>query len=778
MKSLLPALALLSVAATAAHGQLVITEVMASSGHAAGDADDDWWELTNTGSSAVDLSGYKWDDTPEVAASASAFPAGISIQPGESIVILDEPAGNVAAWKSAWGITSSTRVLDRTQFATANPGGTDFSGLSGGGDEVNLYDAGGYVVASVAFGASTEGKSFAFHRDGTPVYTKLSKPDYQGSYGSSLNPADVGSPGDSRIHFTSAPVRFAKSSYQYTISAAKPGAAAPTFSATGLPPFLTFTAGSGGNATLSSNRPLTLADTGEYSVEITATSGGTNTIQEFEVTVINPLPSIVLNEYNGVSSENFLNGGDVATDDDGGAASVDTHFGRVQWNGGQWVEFVVVGPGPVDMRGWSIEIGTNNGIGFSRYNRLVLSSHADWEAVPSGTILTFIDRSTAQGGRDSEFAIRDNRATTGDVWSNIWIGDLAYVNAPGVAGQGGYQVVSGVVNGIAIGNNNAQFQVKNGLGQVVYGPAGEGVAPISGVNSKEILKLEGHPNFLVSPTDTASATTYGYDDSASGSTFGYPNTWTEGVETFTQVVNLLPPSEISVEQPVGTAVADGGSVAFGSLVTGANTIRTFTIRNTGFIDLTGLVITKEGANAADFTVTSRPTAPVAGPEGTTTFTVKFAPTTAGSKTAVLHIASNDEDEASYDITLTGTAFVIVTSPEISVQQPIGSELTDAKTKKSFGTVKVGKKGPAKTFTIRNTGKANLTGLALATSGKHAKDFIVTKLSKTTLAPGASTTFKVTFKPTAKGTRKAVIQLKSNDANENPFDIPLTGAGAK
>lgn len=775
MKTLLPALALLSVA-TAAHGQLVITEVMASSAHSATDANGDWWELTNTGSSAVSLDGYKWDDTPEVPATATTFPDGVTIQPGESIIILDEAAGNVAAWKTAWGLTSSTRVFDSTQFANVNVGGEDFSGLSASGDEVNLYNAGGNVVASVAFGASSAGKSFAFHRDGTPVYTKLSKLDYQGAFGSSLSPADVGSPGDARIHFTSAPVRFAKSSYQYTISAAKPGAAAPTLSATGLPPFLTFTPGSGGTATLASNRPLTLADTGEYSVEITATSGGTNTIQEFEITVLNPLPSIVLNEYNGVSSENFLNGGDVTTDEDGGAASVDTHFGRVQWNGGQWVEFVVVGPGPVDMRGWSIEIGIGNGIGFSRYNRLVLSTHADWEAVPSGTILTFIDRNTAQGGRDTEFAIRDNRATTGDIWSNIWIGDLAYVNAPVIGSQGGYQVVGGVVSGIVIGNNNTQFQVKNGLGQVVYGPAGEGVAPISGVNSKEIFKLEGHPNFLVSPTDTASATTYGYDDSASGSTFGYPNTWTEGAETVTQVVNLLPPAEISIEQPVGTEVADGGSIAFGSLATGANTTRSFTIRNTGFNDLTGLTITKDGANAADFTVTTSPVAPLAGPEGTTTFTVKFAPTTAGSKTAVLHIASNDQDEASYDITLTGTAFVNL--PEISVQQPVGSELTDAKTKKSFGTVKIGKKGPAKTFTIRNTGKANLTGLALATKGKHAKDFIVTKLSKTTLAPGTSTTFKVSFKPTAKGTRKAAIQIKSNDANENPFDIPLTGAGAK
>jgi hypothetical protein len=115
-------------------------------------------------------------------------------------------------------------------------------------------------------------------------------------------------------------------------------------------------------------------------------------------------------------------------------------------------------------------------------------------------------------------------------------------------------------------------------------------------------------------------------------------------------------------------------------------------------------------------------------------------------------------------------------PEISVQQPAGSNLTDGKSKKEFGTVKVGKKGVAKTFTIKNTGKADLTGLSVGKSGSHRSDFIVGALSKTSLAPGASATFKVTFKPKAKGTRKALLKILSNDANESPFDITVTGLG--
>lgn len=121
--------------------------------------------------------------------------------------------------------------------------------------------------------------------------------------------------------------------------------------------------------------------------------------------------------------------------------------------------------------------------------------------------------------------------------------------------------------------------------------------------------------------------------------------------------------------------------------------------------------------------------------------------------------------------------VVVTEADIAVQQPQNSNLVDGASKKSFGTVKLGKK-VSKTFYIKNTGDANLTGLGILVKGKHAKDFKVTALGATTVAPGKSTTFKVTFKPLAKGTRKASLQIKSNDKNENPFDITVTGAAVK
>ena len=92
---------------------------------------------------------------------------------------------------------------------------------------------------------------------------------------------------------------------------------------------------------------------------------------------------------------------------------------------------------------------------------------------------------------------------------------------------------------------------------------------------------------------------------------------------------------------------------FGSVEVGEDNSHTFTIRNLGAADLTGLGVTFDGADAVDFTITATPGAPVA-PGGSTTFTVKFTPTAEGERTAALHIASNDADENPFDIALTGT----------------------------------------------------------------------------------------------------------------------------
>ena len=132
------------------------------------------------------------------------------------------------------------------------------------------------------------------------------------------------------------------------------------------------------------------------------------------------------------------------------------------------------------------------------------------------------------------------------------------------------------------------------------------------------------------------------------------------------------------------------------------------------------------------------------------------------------------------VSLNGTFTIGAIAPkaaEIDIQQPVGISLTDASSKTSFGSVKVGKAGTTKTFLIKNTGTKKLSGLAISKSGKHASDFIITPLKSKNIAEGNGAKFKVTFKPKTKGIKNAILSIKSSDKDESPFTIKITGAGA-
>lgn len=118
------------------------------------------------------------------------------------------------------------------------------------------------------------------------------------------------------------------------------------------------------------------------------------------------------------------------------------------------------------------------------------------------------------------------------------------------------------------------------------------------------------------------------------------------------------------------------------------------------------------------------------------------------------------------------AFVLL--PEITVEEPEGTKVFDGGAR-DFGRQMMGLPA-SKTFTIRNTGELDLSGLEVHEDGTHSADFTVGTLGAKTLAPGASTTFTVTFTPGAGGARSAAIHIASNDPDENPFDLSLSGSG--
>ena len=113
------------------------------------------------------------------------------------------------------------------------------------------------------------------------------------------------------------------------------------------------------------------------------------------------------------------------------------------------------------------------------------------------------------------------------------------------------------------------------------------------------------------------------------------------------------------------ALTDGaGSVDFGPVATGSSsTAKTFTITNPGTADLTGLAVTKDGANPGDFTVSALSATSIPVGNGTVTFTVTFTPGASGARSAAIHLASNVTGAKNpFDIALTGTGLVVNAAP--------------------------------------------------------------------------------------------------------------------
>jgi hypothetical protein len=77
------------------------------------------------------------------------------------------------------------------------------------------------------------------------------------------------------------------------------------------------------------------------------------------------------------------------------------------------------------------------------------------------------------------------------------------------------------------------------------------------------------------------------------------------------------------------------------------------------------------------------------------------------------------------------------------------------------------------FTIKNTGNAELTGLAIAFDGPDAAMFSAS-ISSAPLLPGGTRTVGVLFAPTSAGVKASMLHIPSNDEDENPFDIVLNG----
>jgi uncharacterized protein YjiK len=134
--------------ATSGTATLLITEVAPwSSGNSTLGAD--WFEVTNVGTAAQNIAGWKMDDDSNAFGNAVALNDITSIAPGESVIFIESATSRKADFLKLWFGAKPPANLQVGFYSGSGVG------LSTGGDAVNLFDAGGTKRAGVTFGVAT-----------------------------------------------------------------------------------------------------------------------------------------------------------------------------------------------------------------------------------------------------------------------------------------------------------------------------------------------------------------------------------------------------------------------------------------------------------------------------------------------------------------------------------------------------------------------------------------------------------------------------------------------
>lgn len=161
------ALALVGFTANWSNAQVRITEAMSNSGSSSAGATNDWFELTNLGTTAIDITGWKMDDSSYALANAVALSGVTSIPAGKSVIFLetDNPTTDISAFKTFWG--TSLDAVSIGYYPSSGKG----VGLSSSGDGVIIFDASGTEINRVTVPAATTGSSFYWIYKADATYT-------------------------------------------------------------------------------------------------------------------------------------------------------------------------------------------------------------------------------------------------------------------------------------------------------------------------------------------------------------------------------------------------------------------------------------------------------------------------------------------------------------------------------------------------------------------------------------------------------------------------------
>jgi len=142
-----------------------------------------------------------------------------------------------------------------------------------------------------------------------------------------------------------------------------------------------------------------------------------------------------------------------------------------------------------------------------------------------------------------------------------------------------------------------------------------------------------------------------------------------------------------------------------------------------------------------------------------TVSVTFTPTRKAARNGTLTFV-DDAPDSPQTVTLKGTGQSISVSPASL----------------NFRTVTLGNVSSQQNFVLTNVGPATVTFTGFAFAGTAASDYLISENTcGTTIAPGATCSVGVQFKPTHTGKRNAKLNVKNNGGG-SPSSANVTGIG--
>ncbi len=382
-------------------------------------------------------------------------------------------------------------------------------------------------------------------------------------------------------------------------------------------------------------------------------------------------------------------------------------------------------------------------------------------------------------------------------------GDFAQTNNCPIGGAGlaiaGTCTINVTFTPAALGARSASLAIASSdpVNPTLFVPmTGTGIAPVAGVAptalvfaNQGVTTTSAAQTVTLSNTGTAvllnivigatgdfavQSTTCG-TTLANGATCAINVTFTPtatGLRTGTLTVASSDPFNPSLTVALsGTGVVPIAGMTPASLTYGVQIVNTTSpaqviqVSNSGGWPLLISSVAITGTNATDFAYTT--TCPIGGTglaAGTfCTVTVTFKPRASGTRTAavVLTDNSNAVPGSTQSVSLTGTATAIQLAPVAL----------------SFANQLVGTTSTSSILYVLNVSTSPITINSVTLSGTNAGDFQMNNGcgTGTSLPGGRACQVRVSFRPTATGTRTALITVNTSDP-VNPQTVPVTGVG--